>query len=94
MDFQQECSTHNDIQILCHVPKWLVIEFPAIISKDRSWSPKICYPVFKYSIDDVKTFFVRNPDSDTISSSMVNQVKFFVAIDFDIHGNIFVKIWS
>ena len=85
----------NDIQILFHVLKWLAIEFPAIIGEDRSWSPKICYPVFEYSIDDVRTFFTRNPDSDTVSSSMVSQVKYFVAIDFfDIHGNIFVKIWS
>ena len=34
----------------------------------------------------------RNPDSDTVSSSMSNQVKYFVAIDsFDIHGNILLK---
>ena len=58
-------------------------------------NPKIYYPVFKCSIDDVRPFFTRNPDSDTIISNMFNQVKYCVAIDFfDIHGNIFVKIWS
>ena len=51
--------------------------------------------MFKYSIDDVRTFFTWNPDSDTVFSGMVNQVKYFVAIDFfDIHGNILAKIWS
>ena len=50
-----------------------------------------CYPVFRYDID-VRT---RNLDSDTVPSRMVNQVKDFIAIDFfDIHGNIFIKIWS
>ena len=38
--------------------------------------------MFKYSIDDVKGFFNGNPDSNTVSSSMVNQMKYFVKINF------------
>ena len=32
--------------------------------------------------------------SPTLSSSMVNQVKYFAIDFFNIHGNIFIKIWS
>ena len=70
---------------------WLLNSLPLPVRIDHG-VPK-CYPMFKYSIDDVRTFFTRNPDFDSVSTNIVNRVKYFVAIDFfDIHGNIFVKI--
>ena len=44
---------------------------------------------------DVRTFHTRNPDSDTVSCLMVDQLQYFAAIDlFDIHGNAFTEIWQ
>ena len=40
-------------------------------------------------------FSLQGNLTDTVSSNMVTQVKYFVTIDFfDIYGNIFIKIWS
>ena len=66
---------------------WLLNSLPLSVRIDPG------VPLFKYSIDDARTFFTRNPDSVPVSSNMVNQVKYLIAIDFfDIHGDIFVKI--
>ena len=36
-----------------------------------------------------------NTDFNTVSSRMVNQVQYFITTYFfDIHGKIFIKIWS
>ena len=39
------CSTDFNIQILCHVPKQLVIKLPAVVGENKSWRSKIHYLV-------------------------------------------------
>ena len=69
---------YYNIQIWYYVPEQLFIKFSTIVCEERSWSSKICNPVLKFGIDDVRTFLSKHPDSNTI----LYHGRSVVAVDF------------
>ena len=50
---------YYNIQVLCYVPKGLVIKFLAVVSEDGSWSPEIHNPVLEVDAKDLRTPLIR-----------------------------------
>ena len=87
-------STHYSMDFLCTmIFKFCTMSQNYWLLNSLSLSLRIDPEVPKYVIQCLNIALMMSELS--LLGILINQVKYFVAIDFfDIHGNIFVKIWS